>query len=95
MKLMLKYQLSEQKEKGKCLWCKLCSYRYKCFHFCFAFKTSFKFYKCGAVAVDGGHDYLRRCGNREDWEELSEIEEWFLLETKLAVMLAFLLSLPG
>ena len=35
----------------------------------------FKFCKCGAVAVDGGHDYLRRCGNREDWEELSEIEE--------------------
>lgn len=35
----------------------------------------FKFCKCGAVAVDGGRDYLRRCGNREDWEELSEIEE--------------------
>ena len=33
----------------------------------------FKFCKCGAVAVDGGHDYLRRCGNREDWEELSEM----------------------
>ena len=30
----------------------------------------FEFCKCGAVAVDGGHDYLRRCGNREDWEEL-------------------------
>lgn len=35
----------------------------------------FKFCKCGAVAVDGGHDYLRRCGNREDWEELSKTEE--------------------
>ena len=35
----------------------------------------FKFCKCGAVAVDGGHDYLRRCGNREDWEELSKMEE--------------------
>lgn len=35
----------------------------------------FKFCKCGAVAVDGGHDYLRRCGICEDWEELSEIEE--------------------
>lgn len=35
----------------------------------------FKFCKCRAVAVDGGHNYLRRCGNREDWEELSEIEE--------------------
>jgi len=30
--------------------------------------------QCGAVSVDGGKDYLRRCGNREDWEELSEYE---------------------
>lgn len=35
----------------------------------------FKSCKCGAVAVDGGHDYLRRGGYREDWEELSEYEE--------------------
>ena len=35
----------------------------------------FRFCKCGAVAIDDGHDYLRRCGKREDWEELSEIEE--------------------
>lgn len=34
----------------------------------------FKFCSCGACAVDGGKDYLRRCGNREDWEELSEYE---------------------
>ena len=34
----------------------------------------FKFCTCGAVAVDGGRDYLRRCGKREDWEELSETE---------------------
>lgn len=34
----------------------------------------FKFCKCRAVAVDGGRNYLRRCGNRDDWEELSEIE---------------------
>lgn len=33
----------------------------------------FKKCKCGAVAVDGGHDYLRRCGDLEDWEELSEM----------------------
>ena len=26
----------------------------------------FKFCKCGTVAVDGGHDYLRRCGNYVD-----------------------------
>ena len=35
----------------------------------------FKFCSCGSCAVDGGHDYLRRCGNREDWEELSEAEK--------------------
>lgn len=35
----------------------------------------FKFCKCGAVAVDGGHFYRKRCGKLEDWEELSEIEE--------------------
>ena len=32
----------------------------------------FKWCSCGAVAVDGGKDYLRRCGNREDFEDLSE-----------------------
>lgn len=32
----------------------------------------FKFCSCGAVAVDGGKDYLRRCGKHEDFEELSE-----------------------
>lgn len=31
--------------------------------------------KCGEVAVDGGLEYLRRIGAREDWEELSEYEE--------------------
>lgn len=34
----------------------------------------FKFCKCGAVAVDGGHEYLRRCGNLENFEERSEYE---------------------
>ena len=29
---------------------------------------------CGAVAVDGGRDYLRRAGRIEDCEELSEWE---------------------
>jgi len=28
--------------------------------------------KCGAIHVDGGHAYLRRVGNLEDMEELSE-----------------------
>lgn len=32
----------------------------------------FKMCKCGAVGVDGGHDYLRRQGNPDNWEELSE-----------------------
>ena len=27
--------------------------------------------KCGKVSVDGGQDYLRRCGNKEDYIELS------------------------
>ena len=35
----------------------------------------FKFCSCGSCAVDGGHDYLRRCGDIEDWEELSEVEK--------------------
>ena len=34
----------------------------------------FKFCKCEAVAVDGGHDYLRRVGAVEDWEDLSVCE---------------------
>ena len=38
-------------------------------------RHDFIFCKCGAVAVDGGKDYLRRCGDRNDWEELSKIEE--------------------
>ena len=35
----------------------------------------FKFCKCGAVAVDGGVEYLKRSGNREEWEELSQVIE--------------------
>lgn len=35
----------------------------------------FKSCKCGAVSVDGGHCYLRRCGNREEWEDLSVMDE--------------------
>lgn len=30
---------------------------------------------CGACAVDRGHDYLRRLGNPDNWEELSEVTE--------------------
>lgn len=39
-------------------------------------RHDFKFCKCGAVAVDGGNDYLRRSGNLENWEELSEYESF-------------------
>ena len=36
----------------------------------------FKWCKCGAVAVDGGHEYMKRCGNPEDIPELSvEVDE--------------------
>ena len=36
-------------------------------------RNDFKSCSCGACSVDGGHDYLRRSGNREDWQEMSEI----------------------
>jgi len=39
------------------------------------YRHDFKFCKCGAVAVDGGKDYLRRLGNPEDIEDLSEVEK--------------------
>lgn len=34
----------------------------------------FKFCSCESVAIDGGHDYLRRCfkTSQDDFEELSE-----------------------
>ena len=30
---------------------------------------------CGACAVDGGLEYLRRLGSVDDWEELSEFTD--------------------
>ena len=39
------------------------------------YRHDFKSCKCGAVAVDGGKDYLRRIGYEEDYEELSEVEK--------------------
>ena len=35
----------------------------------------FKFCSCRACAVDGGLEYLRRVGEHEDWEELSEFAD--------------------
>lgn len=34
-------------------------------------RHDFKSCSCGAVAVDGGHDYIRRGGKSDDYEELS------------------------
>ena len=30
---------------------------------------------CGACSVDGGHEYLRRLGNPDDWEDMSEYKQ--------------------
>ena len=35
----------------------------------------FKRCSCQRCAVDGGLDYLRRCGELDDWEDLSEYKE--------------------
>ena len=37
--------------------------------------NDYKRCSCGAVAIDGGKDYLKRIGNEEDYEELSEIKD--------------------
>lgn len=37
-------------------------------------KNDYKKCSCGAVAVDGGKDYLKRIGNEENYEELSELK---------------------
>lgn len=34
----------------------------------------FKWCKCQSCAVDGGTNYLRRCGNPDEWEDMSEVE---------------------
>lgn len=34
-------------------------------------RHDFKSCSCGAVSVDGGLDYIRRCGEEDDYEELS------------------------
>ena len=35
----------------------------------------FKTCRCGACSVDGGHEYLRRLGNPDDWEDMSEYKQ--------------------
>ena len=38
-------------------------------------ENDFKRCSCGKVAIDGGHDYLKRIGSEEDYIELSETSE--------------------
>ncbi len=38
-------------------------------------RHDFKYCSCKRVAVDGGKDYLRRLGKREDFTELSIIKK--------------------
>ena len=39
------------------------------------FRHDYKRCSCGKCAVDGEHDYLRRCEEPDNWEDLSEVEE--------------------
>lgn len=34
----------------------------------------FKWCSCQSCAVDGGINYLRRCGNPDEWVDISEVE---------------------
>ena len=34
------------------------------------FRHDFVSCRCGAISVDGGQDYMRRCGNPEDFEDV-------------------------
>ena len=44
-------------------------------------RHDFKRCTCKSVAVDGGHDYLRRIGNKEDIEDLSFIRKLVKIDT--------------
>ena len=49
-------------------------------------RHDFKYCKCGAVAVDGGMDYLRRVGNPEDYTDLSySISDQAITDCKEAI----------
>jgi len=39
------------------------------------YRHDFKFCKCGAIAVDGSHEYLRRVGELDQILDLSETED--------------------
>ena len=53
-----------------CIKCKKCGDVIESKH-----RHDFVWCKCGAVAVDGGREYLRRVGGLEYIEDLSEEEE--------------------
>ena len=36
--------------------------------------NGFKRCTCGSIAVDGGHEYIKRVGNKDDIIELSKVE---------------------
>jgi tRNA(Ile2) C34 agmatinyltransferase TiaS len=38
-------------------------------------RHDFKRCRCGAIFVDGGHDYLRRGGNKEDFVDTSIVRK--------------------
>ena len=39
------------------------------------YRHDFVWCKCGAIAVDGGTDYLKRTGNPDDFHDLSEVKD--------------------
>lgn len=45
-------------------------------------RHDFVWCSCGAVAVDGGDGYLKRCGNLKDWEELSIADNYEKFDRK-------------
>ena len=51
--------------------------------------NDYKKCSCGAVAIDGGNDYLKRIGNEEDYEELSIIKNIIIFSIKKLLNLLF------
>ena len=44
--------------------------------------NDFKRCTCGSIAVDGGHEYIKRIGNKDDIIELSKFENIVIKEVK-------------
>lgn len=38
-------------------------------------RHDFKRCSCGTIAVDGGREYIKRCGYPQEYEELSIVDE--------------------